>query len=208
MRYALILSAALFAPAHGQQPSLTFDGCVDSAGRPVPAVPDGGQREFVRVRDDGGRLALVYNPDALAERSEATRSFLFAQACARINLGLPATGISAADAHRADCWGLETLRRSRLIIDPDGVAAVQADLDLSADEWSRLPGPERRFELASCQRQAIRLPSADRPDADRRALNACLHGCGDRLFRCQGGALSVAGDCMRVFDACEADCGR
>ncbi|MCB1896319.1 MAG: hypothetical protein H6945_12935 [Zoogloeaceae bacterium] len=208
MRYALILLVALTAPAFGQQPSLIFDGCVDSAGQPVRAVVDASQRQFVRIADEGGRPVLLYNPDALPRRRDSTRSFLFAQACARVNLGMPSHGIGVADARRADCWGVETLRRSQLIVDPAGVAAVQADLDLDEDEWSRLPGPVRTFDLVSCRGEAIRLPSAARPDGNRRAVNACLHACGDRLFRCQKGALSEAGACMSTFDACEAACGR
>ena len=208
MRYALLLSAALAAPAHAQHASLFFDGCVDAAGRPVRAVADASQRQFVRIANEGGRPALLYNPDVLPRRRDVTRGFLFAQACARLNLGMRSESVSLADAHRADCWGLETLRRSQWIVDPAGVAALEADLHLDADEWARLPGPERRFDFASCRREAIRLPSAARAEGDRRALNACLHGCGDRLFRCQDGALREAGECMQAFDACEAACGR
>ncbi|MCB1927850.1 MAG: hypothetical protein KDH17_07410 [Rhodocyclaceae bacterium] len=208
MRYALILSAILIAPAHAQQASLIFDGCVDAAGQPVRAVADVSQRQFVRIATEDGRPVLRYNADALPRRRDLTRGFLFAQACARVNLGMSPDGISVADARRADCWGLETLRRSQWINDSADVSRLEADLDLDADEWARLPGPAHPFSLASCRREALRLPSATRPDGDRRAANACLHACGDRLFRCQKGALSEAGACMSAFDACEAACGR
>lgn len=204
----LCLALALSLPAHAVQPvSMTFDGCVDEHGAQVAARPAPAQAAFVETRLVDGRAELHYNPDALPGRKELTRLFLFAQACARHNLGIAGGTISPDEARRADCWGLTTLLRSRLVGDEQGVAAIQADLDLGADEWTRLPGPPRRFELASCYREALRLPSAAAPGASQVELNACLHGCGDRLFHCQGGALSAGGSCMHAFDTCSAACG-
>lgn len=205
---ALGLALLLPALAHAQQAvSMTFDGCVDAQGAQVPARPMPSQSAFVETRMVGGRAELHYNPGALPGRKELTRAFLFSQACARHNLGLAATGLSPGEARRADCGGLATLLRSRLIVDQAGVDAIQADLDLSADEWARLPGPPRSFDLAACYREALRLPSSAPPGASQRELNACLHACGDRLFRCQGGALSSGGGCMNDFDSCSAACG-
>ncbi len=210
MRYLVPLPALLVASAAlaQQTPSLVFDGCTDAAGRPVVAIADAGQAEFVVSRSNAGRAELHYNANALPRRKDATRAFLFAQACARHNLGLPAAGATPQQARQADCWGLATLMRSQLVSDDAGVAAIQADLDLSAEEWARLPGPPRSFNLAACYREALRLPSSAPPSAGQSALNACLHACGDKLFHCQGGALSGGGACMDAFDACEAACGR
>jgi len=210
MRLLTMLPALLVASAATAQqaPSLVFDGCTDASGRPVPAVVATGQAEFVASRTNAGRAELHYNPDALPRRKDATRAFLFAQACARHNLGLPPSNPTPEQARRADCWGLATLMRSQLVADEAGVAAIQADLGLSDEEWARLPGPRRTFNLAACYREALRLPSSAPPSASQSALNACLHACGDKLFRCQGGALSSGGACMSAFDACEAACGR
>ena len=206
--FGALLGLLLPLSAYAQQPlSMTFDGCVDARGQEVKARPSPGQAGFVATRFDHGRAALHYNPDALPRRKELTRLFLFSQACARHNLGIAASGISVAEAKRADCWGLATLMRSRLVADQAAVAAIQADLNLSADEWARLPGPPRNFDLGSCYRQALRLPSSAPPSAGQSDINACLHDCGDRLFKCQGGALSAGGPCMSRFEVCSAECG-
>ncbi|MCB1888195.1 MAG: hypothetical protein KDH20_11365 [Rhodocyclaceae bacterium] len=203
----ILLVVSLAAPAE-QTPSLVFEGCTDARGGPIPAVAEPSQAAFVETRQGSAGAELHYNADALPRRKDLTRAFLFAQACARHNLGLAPTGLSVSEARKADCWGLSTLMRSQLVADESGVAAIQADLDLSADEWARLPGPARAFNLGACYREAIRLPSSAPPSGNQRDLNACLHGCGDRLFRCQGGALSASGACMQQFETCEAACGR
>lgn len=189
-------------------PSLSFDGCVDRQGRAVPATADPQQSAFVETRLADGGAELRYNPDALPQRKDLTRLFLFSQACARINLGIDPATASIDEARRADCWGLTSLLRSKLVEGDAQVAAIQGDLDLSADEWARLPGPPRSFALAACYREAIRLPADGPPSASQASLNACLHACGDRLYRCQGGALSSGGACMGEFERCEAGCGR
>lgn len=210
MRIAIILAVAA-APqlAMAQQTtSLVFEGCVDARGAAVPAVAAPQQPAFVEARSTASGVELHYNAEALPGRKDLTRAFLFAQACARQNLGLGASGLGVADARKADCWGLATLMRSGLVPNEAAVAAIQGDLDLSADEWARLPGPPRSFNLAACYTEAIRLPSSAPPGRHQQDLNACLHACGDRLFRCQGGALSAAGACMNQFETCEAACGR
>ncbi len=191
-----------------QTPTLVFEGCADARGGPIPAVAEVGQAAFVETRQGSRGVELHYNADALPRRKDLTRAFLFAQACARHNLGMAPVGLSVTDARKADCWGLSTLMRSQLVTDETGVAAIQADLDLSAEEWGRLPGPARVFDLGACYREALRLPSSAPPSANQRDLNACLHACGDRLFHCQGGSLSASGACMQQFESCEAACGR
>jgi len=211
MRLAFLIALCVLAPgvqAQQTEPSLVFEGCADARGAPVPAVADTGQAAFVESRQAAAGAALYYTPEALPKRKDLTRAFLFAQACARHNLGLAASGLSLDDARKADCWGLATLLRSQLVGDEAGVAAIQADLDLSPEEWARLPGPPRAFNLAACYREALRLPSSAPPSARQENLNACLHACGDRLFHCQGGALSSSGACMNAFESCEAACGR
>lgn len=209
MRFALVLALLCLPSLAAAQiaPSITFDGCVDAAGQAVPARLAPAQAAFVETRSVQGRPELHYNPQALASRGELTRAFLFAQACARLNLGLPPLLDSPAAVRRADCWGLAMLMRSGLVTDEREVARIQADLDLGAGEWQRLPGPVRSFELAACTREALRLPSLRPAGLPQDALNACLHRCGDRLFRCQRGALSAGGECIEAFDRCEAGCG-
>ena len=191
--FAFLVVALLPSIASAQD--LTFRGCTDAAGRPVPSRLDEESPVLVMSVVEKGRFTLVYNPRALPDVSDAVRAFLYAHECARHNLGSARELRNADNARAADCWGLATLQHSGLLRAPGDVDALQSELVFTPSQWQRIPGPVRGFELSQCtQRVTQRAPSDP-------GWNQCVHACGDRLFRC---GQSQA--CLQTYDRCEAGC--
>lgn len=180
---------------------ITYDGCSDYRGRKVQSVQDLSLPAVVQSVSDMGGAVIRYNPMALPRLGDKARLFLYAQTCAALNLGYPAGyALTLAQARRADCWGVTTLRRSGLIAGAEDLAAIQAELSFSDEEWAQVPGPQRNFDLGACHTGVLRMPDG-RAVAGREQWDACVHRCGDRLYRC-----GRSETCMSVFRQCTAGC--
>jgi hypothetical protein len=207
VRLVLLLVAVL--PALGTalaQERITYHGCVDALGRAVEAVEDATLPATFATRVEGGRAVIRYNPQALPDLQPATRMFLFGHECARLNLGIaPEAPRSHDDARRADCWGLTTLLRSRVLGVSD-VAVIHADLQRSEDAWRWLPGPMRRVDLHACHREASGLQWA-LPTVPQEVANACTRACADALLACQRACRGPACEpCVVRYAQCARSC--
>lgn len=207
---AALLALLLAAPALAEI-TTTFDSCSDGRGRTVSAAADPQQAVFVRSIDMSGTPAIRYNPAALPRLTPPARLFFFAHECARHVLGTAGQDpLSAAQARQADCVGLNTLLGAGLL-KPEDVPALQTQLGFSEEEWSRLPGPPRNFDLAGCQARGnvLKLPAATPPSAQQGGWNSCVRACADRLWGCQkncrGNDCSDA--CLGKHRECKAACG-
>lgn len=205
----LVLLLVAVWPALGAalaQERITYHGCVDADGRAVEAVEDATLPATFATRIEGGRAVIRYNPQALPDLQPATRLFLFGHECARLNLGMAPEGPrSRDDARRADCWGLITLMRSRVLGVSD-VAVIQADLQRSDDAWRWLPGPMRRVDLHACHREASVLQWS-LPTVPQEAANACTRTCADALLTCQRACRGPACEpCVVRYEQCVRNC--
>ena len=197
------LSAAFFmSAAHAADVQITYDGCTDAAGRPVPAVADPTIDKVVESRSDVSGPDIRYNQQVLPRLLPETRLFLFAHQCARHSLGYEAgAALDAAQASHADCEAVDALLRSRLLTS-DQVDAVERDLQLSADEWAQVPGPARSYALRACIADNARRHALSQPSASQPGWNACVRSCGDRRRAC--GPRNVA--CDDVYERCVSLC--
>jgi len=191
-----VLAIALVPSVAGAQ-DLTFRGCTDAAGRPVPSRLDVESPLLVTSVREQGKAVIVYNPRALPDISDAARAFLYAHECARHNLGSAQADRTAENATAADCWGLTTLQRSGLLRDAGDVTALQSELVFTPAQWQRIPGPVRGFELSQCPQRAQSMAPSN-PGWDQ-----CVHACGDRLFHC-----GRSESCLTTYERCEAGCRR
>ncbi|THF65061.1 hypothetical protein [Pseudothauera rhizosphaerae] len=205
VRFASLLFVlfAAFVPQAFAQEVISFHGCTDAKGQPVVSVADPAAPLVAGSGEDAGRPAIRYNPTLLPELPQAVRLFFFAHECARHNLGLPLTRtLSAEEAQRADCWGLDSLTRSGLLRGEAAVAALQADLRFTPEQWAVLPGPQRAFDLPACRaRTGNRLRLDVAPTAEQDNWNTCVRVCGETLRACRGAA------CNKDYDSCVARCG-
>lgn len=184
-----------------------YGGCVDAQGAAVPALSDDQLPAVIATGIEAGRAVIRYNPAVLPRLLPVTRSFLFAQACARINLGYSALGeLDAGQARRADCTAADSLRRSGLLT-AGAQPALEADLNLADDEWAWVPGPRRSFALGTCPAGSGRglygAPAVGQP-----GWNACVRACAAPLYRCQARcAAGSCADCESAYARCIAGCG-
>lgn len=188
----------------------TFDSCTDVNGRTVAAEIDYTQPQLVRTSIDGGQPTIRYNPALLPGLPPAARQFFYAHECARHALGDAARADPPlARARRADCVGLAALLASGLLTRGE-IAGLQSQLVFSNDEWERLPGPPRSFDLAACRSAGVlKLPAPAAPSPRQTGWNACVRACADRLWTCQKGCGGDGCDnlCVENHRHCEAACG-
>jgi len=188
----------------------TFDSCTDVNGRTVAAEIDYAQSKLVRTSLDAGQPTIRYNPALLPGLPPAARQFFYAHECARHALGDAAKADPPlARVRQADCVGLAALLASGLLTRAE-VADLQAQLVFSADEWDRLPGPPRSFDLTACRaRGVLKLPVPTAPSARQTDWNTCVRACADRLWICQKSCRGDACDnvCPENHRQCEAACG-
>ena len=197
---AVLAGALILAGAGAMAAGTTYDGCTDYRGRKVQSIQDLSLPAVVQSMEGVGGAVIRYNPTALSRLSDRTRLFLYAQACAALNLGYPAgSALSLSQARRADCWGVTTLSRSGLLSHSGDLAAIQAELDFSDAEWAQVPGPRRGFDLGACRSEALRIPGA--PSAASEQWDGCVHRCGDHLFHC-----GRSDACMSTFRQCSSEC--
>jgi len=208
MMLVLAVAFVLGGGAARGEEVVTFDGCVDAAGRAVPSRLDTTLERVVDTGHDGGAVVIRYNPERLPELRPATRLFLFAHECARHELGLAAGHArTLADARRADCAGLATLLRSKLI-DAREAAAIESDPAVNAAAWPLLPGPARRLELGTCIEELAAQPSLALPTAHTPDWNACVRNCGETLRACRPTCRTAAAcaACQERYEQCSSMC--
>lgn len=203
MRFLFLLTLLLglgVGPVRAEMVEL--QSCTEADGRTVPGVADPSLDVLVRSGLDGGHRVIRYNPELLPRLSAAARQFFFAQECAKLGQGVaPGAATSPARARQADCIGVAVLQASGALGEPAALQALQDELVFSPDEWAQLPGPRRPFNLTACPPgAAIALPLATPPTANQLEWDACIRGCGDRLFRCRDDG------CLDSFRGCEAAC--
>ncbi len=187
-----------------------YDQCIDSDGRAVAVEMNVASAKVVETVIDQGHPVIRYNPELLPGLSAKARTFLFARECGRLSLDRrldrPET---PAQARRADCLGVAAMIASGLLGEAEGGRELQSELVFAEADWERLPGPQRRFDLASCPaRSALKLPPPGLPSAQQAKWNGCVRACADPLRRCQdgcGGGKCVDG-CVAVYERCEAGC--
>lgn len=199
----LMLCVGQFACNALAQEQLTYHGCTDAVGNAVPALADTTISVTVESRGADGAAQIHYNPQALPRLRHETRLFLFAQECARHNLGI-VTGspASLAEARRADCHGLDTLMRSGLL-QAGQVNVIQRDLALTAAEWALVPGPVREFALEACVGDQTRGHVLSRPRAEQAGWNACVRACGEQLRACRSPKAACDADNDRCVGMCD-----
>lgn len=206
MRFPFAKVVVLFAllclrPALAQTVEISYHGCTDRGGTQVVSVADPAAPVLVSTHFEAGRQYIRYNPQLLPRLQENTRLFLYAHECARHNLGLALDrALTPDEAQRADCWGLESLLRSGLLKDAGALAALQDDLQFTTDEWLRLPGPPRAFDLPACQRSIASRPSLVHPPAGQDDWNTCVRRCGETLRACR------TATCNADYERCVATC--
>ncbi|HJV26494.1 MAG TPA: hypothetical protein VJ673_12475 [Aromatoleum sp.] len=199
---AALSAALLMSSAHAADVQVTYEGCTDAVGRPVPAVSDPTIDKVVESRSDASGADIRYNPEVLPRLLPETRLFLFAHECARHNLGYPAAAaLDVLEAARADCVAVDALLRSHLLA-PEQIETVQRDLQLSPGEWAFVPGPARRVALKACIAQNARRHALTQPSANQPNWNACVRSCGDRRRVCQ----SQGTGCDDTYERCVSLC--
>lgn len=201
VRMFLVLLVVSAPQAHAQD-SISFHGCTDARGRAVISVADPAAPVVAGTHVEAGRQVIRYNPGLLPELSQAANLFFYAHECARHNLGLPLDRpLSPEQAQRADCWGLDSLQRSGLLRGEADLAALQAELNFTPEQWAVLPGPPRALDLPACQARLSARPRLAAPPAGQDTWNTCARVCADALFVCRGGG------CDETYGRCIAGCG-
>ncbi|MDP5239091.1 hypothetical protein Q9Q94_06085 [Uliginosibacterium sp. 31-16] len=210
---ALICACTLFAQTAlaADTVSFSFAGCTDSRDKPVASQADPALAVLVETRLVEGNRVIFYNPSRLPQLLPETRAFLYAHECAWTRLGMPIDlDRSVENARRADCWAVDTLTRSKLI-KAGALEAIEMDLAMaSTDSASQLPSPSRELKLAACAGGKVLSSPASRSKGTvlemgsataSPAWNACVLGCGNKLFACGRGS-----SCQSSFDQCKAGC--
>jgi len=184
---------------------LSMTGCTDKAGKPVAAVADESLKVVAQYALADGKAVIRFNPSALPRLLPETRLFVFAHECGRQYLAQPVEGERTAEqVQAADCWALDTLRRSKIIAGKDGVEAISEDLNLSTDDWSWLPGAPRALKAEACTGARVAKGSLNLPTgAPRQKWDVCQQACGAKLFSCGRSAT-----CDAAFTECSSACGK
>lgn len=199
----------LVMPLHAAE-VMMLEGCTDHRGRTVATEADYQQRVLVQTVETPAEPVIRHNPRVLPQLSPAVRQFFFAYECARNALGTAGTAaLTPAQAHQADCVGLNTLLLGGLMA-RDELADLQQQLVFSDAEWAQLPGPVRSIDLTTCRQggNVLKLPVATPPSGQQSAWNACVHACGDRSWQCQKACRGASCDsCAAAYSACQAACG-
>ncbi len=100
-----------------------------------------------------GNPVIVYNPEALQERSSNTRRFFHYRECGRHVLGMTLSESPTAkkeDWSKVDCWAANTLRYENGLKKGDFVALDEDVAGLSAKEWTQAAGPVRSIQTQDC----------------------------------------------------------
>lgn len=207
MRLLLALLFAMTTGAAFAEVETTYQGCVDAEGRSVPSIRDTTIAMVAQGRVEGGTSVIRYNPGVLPQLLPASRLFLFAHVCAGINLGhSPEQILTKAQSREADCHALGTLVRSALV-KPHEVEAIEANLAFSSQDWQKVPGPAREFQLLACLHEIAGRPSLTTPAAGQVFWNRCVHTCGDALLTCRNACSGTSCNaCQERYEGCSAMC--
>lgn len=192
--------------------TFSFAGCTDVSNKPVRSQSTPDLPVLLTTSVVEGNRVIYYNPSMLPQLLPETRAFLYAHECAWTHLGLPLNvDRSVENAHRADCWAVETLARSKLIKGAASLENIESDLSLVGEDSRLLPPPQREYKLASCP--AAKAIGAGKPVRNGNVLDVnptpasqnwdrCMQACGARLFAC-----GRSNACTSAFDQCTTGCG-
>ena len=201
------------AQPSGAAPDAAFN-CLDAAGQPVPSVTDTSSPLLFRTEVKDGAARIVYNPERLSRLSQQATLFLYAQECARLNMGMAGVQRNSLEqARSADCRAINTLKAAGQVTD-DEIPFIEGDLVLSDTEWTDVAGPQRGFALATCQGDQPMLAQAAPVGGNTLAMvragaaatpawDACVRRCAQPMLRC-GSSES----CLTPHLACVDRCGQ
>jgi hypothetical protein len=185
--------------------AFSFAGCTDPQGKAVRGQADPGLRVLLETHVVDGSRVIAYNPSLLPQLLPETRAFLYAHECAWTNLNLPIDSQRTLEnAHKADCWAVDTLVRSHLI-SRNNLESIENDLALVTENAAQLPQPARQYNLASCAPGKSSKTSGNALDVNAppasQAWNNCMQSCGNHLYAC-----GRSSSCMATFNQCTATC--
>lgn len=152
---AAALAPEAAAPvAAAEQPAAY--ACHDAAGKIVPSATDTSSPYVFRTVVKDGVASIVYNPNRLARLSQQSTLFLYAQECARLNMGMAGSQQNTLlQARTADCRAINNLKKAGQVTDEE-IPFIEGDLVFSDEEWKEVAGPVRGYALATC--------NGDQPD--------------------------------------------
>ena len=190
--------------------------CLDAAGKPVPSVNDTASPLLFRTEVKDGTARIVYNPERLTRLSQQATLFLYAQECARLNMGMAGVQQNSLEqARAADCRAINRLKAAGQVTN-DEIPFIEGDLILSDAEWTDVAGPQRGFALSACQGDMPVLAQQQAASAGGNTLamvragatatpewDACVRRCAQPMLRC-GGSES----CLTPHLACVDRCGQ
>ena len=196
------------AAENGVKETVTFSfaGCLDAQGHPVASRADATLQVLVATSLEGDQRVILYNPSLLPQLLPETRAFLFAHECGRTYLKQPLGARTTEQVRQADCWAVDTLLRSRLLKDSEGVSAIESDLSMLDAQRAQLSAHEHAYALTSCPatkagtRGTGNVLQLDGKTASP-AWNVCTQRCGAVLYQC-----GRSDSCTASFDRCVTGC--
>ena len=125
--------------------------CLDYRGVMVTWVASSAAKVANATYTFNGNPIIIYNPNALDEKSANTRLFFQYGECARHVLGMTIdNSVQVGDWNKVDCWAANILRYENGLKDGDFKALDEDLAGLSAGEWIQAAGPIRRVQTTSC----------------------------------------------------------
>ncbi len=142
----VLATLVLTTSAYGQ---VTWDGCTDILGTPVPSVRTPGLNDIARATITNSGPVILYNPAALLMRPQ-TKLWIYGHECGHHAMGHALQGLQLGQEQEADCFGVVTLVSVGALSDND-VSLIQHDLaNFGPGDWTHLPGPQRAINLRAC----------------------------------------------------------
>ena len=142
---------ALHVPHTWAQP-ITYDGCQDFRGIPVPSVMSNVDNVALATLDPYSSMPVIYyNPQVLSYFHPITRLFWYMHEC-----GHHVLEHTVGSAHpfarekQADCWAIRKMSQLGQL-NRQTMMIIQRDISqLPGDGWVYLPGPQRAISFSSC----------------------------------------------------------
>lgn len=150
---------------------VSFDGCIDFRGQSVASILDYSINDVAIARIERGQAVIRYNPNVLAQMSEATRQFFYVHECAHHALQHTVQRPSLSSERQADCWAIRTMK-DNMGLSLNSLRAIQNDITRQGrGDWTHLPGPYRSVDIENCLDQVT--DSQERIPCQHRM--ACSH---------------------------------